>query len=67
MTDNSESLDIFQIAQEHIEKVPEHELRRLVQRIGATDPRVVIRAIEGMVHFDHVRHSMREGTATRDE
>ena len=47
--------DIRTRALNEVERMPDHELRRLLERMAVTDPIVVHNAIERMDSFDAAR------------
>jgi hypothetical protein len=42
------------LALDAVGRVPEHDLRRLAQRIAVTDPATILRGIDAMARFDQV-------------
>jgi hypothetical protein len=49
--------DIVQLALEAVERTPEHELRRLLQRLAVTDPFTIRNGVDRMDALDHQKRS----------
>jgi hypothetical protein len=49
--------DIVQLALEAVERTPEHDLRRLLQRLAVTDPFTIRNGVDGMDALDHYKNA----------
>jgi hypothetical protein len=47
--------DIIDLALQAVERTPEHELRRLLQRLAVTDPFAIRNGVDHMNAVDHIK------------
>ena len=57
--------DAVDLALDAVERTPEHELRRLLQRLAVSDPFVIKHGVEKMNTFDQLRRTNQPRRITR--